>query len=352
MKNPTLSDVAEIAGVSYATADRVINKRGNVAQKSVRKVEEAMTAIGYVRNVAAANLSRGRIYRLAFLLPKGRNAFFNQMRVHLNQIANHMQSERVTVDVIELAAFSTEGLKNSLQSVIEGNYDGVAAVGLQNDALSAPLKRLREQGVAVIGLVSDLPLEYRAAYIGIDNKAAGRTAARLIGMSHGGSAGRIQLLAGSLEARDHEERVDGFREVIFEDFPNLEILDPIMTHDDASAVRSATADALCANPAITALYNVGAGNSGLIAALEDHSTSASLCCAAHELTAHTRAALQNKTIDFVIDQRPDMEINRAFTVLRALIDARDIPPMPDLVPTIYVRDNLPTDAPITPMKEA
>jgi LacI family transcriptional regulator len=352
MKSPTLSDVAESAGVSYATADRVINKRGNVAQKSVRKVEEAVASIGYVRNVAAANLSRGRVYRLAFLLPTGRNAFFNRMRAHLAQVAEHLQSERVSVKVIEITAFSTEGLKNSLKTVEEGRFDGVAVVGLQNKELNAPLSRLREQGVAVIGLVSDLPLSSRAAYIGIDNAAAGRTAARLIGMSHGGQAGRIQLMAGSLDARDHEERLAGFHDVITEDFRELEMLPPIMTRDDASTVKAATESMLHAEPAITALYNIGAGNSGLISALEAHEGEAPICCVAHELTHHSRQALLDKTINVVIDQRPDVEINRAFAVLRALIDARDLPPMPDLVPTIYVRDNLPADLPVSTTKEA
>ena len=44
MTSPTLSDVARAAGVSYATADRVINNRGNVADKSIAKVREAVTS--------------------------------------------------------------------------------------------------------------------------------------------------------------------------------------------------------------------------------------------------------------------------------------------------------------------
>lgn len=77
---PTLSDVAQAAGVSYATADRVVNNRGNVARKSIDKVRDAVDRLGYVRNVAAANLSRRRVYRLAFLISSGTNAFFNRVR--------------------------------------------------------------------------------------------------------------------------------------------------------------------------------------------------------------------------------------------------------------------------------
>ncbi|UWR31799.1 LacI family DNA-binding transcriptional regulator (plasmid) [Sulfitobacter sp. W002] len=348
MTSPTLSDVARAAGVSYATADRVINNRGNVADKSIAKVREAVTALGYVRNVAAANLSRGRIYKLAFLIPRGSNAFFNRIRQHIDHVAAHHVSERVTAEVIEVAAFAVEGLQDSISALLERDFDGVAIVGLQSAALEAPLAELRAKGVAVVGLVSDLPHAARAAYIGIDNIAAGRTAGRMVGLAHGGKGGQVQTFAGSLDARDHAERLAGFREVLNADFPQVRVLDPIMTKDDAQVLRAQTQEVLT-QQRLTALYNVGAGNSGLIAALRGGQGKRPFCVV-HELVAHSRQALMERQIDLVIDQRPDVEINRAFTVLRALIDAKDLPPMPELVPTIYVRDNLPADALTDQMK--
>lgn len=348
MTSPTLSDVARAAGVSYATADRVINNRGNVADKSIAKVREAVTSLGYVRNVAAANLSRGRIYRLAFLIPRGSNAFFNRIRQHIDHAAAHHVSERVTAEVIEVAAFAVEGLQDSISALLERDFDGVAIVGLQSAALEAPLAELRAKGVAVVGLVSDLPRAARAAYIGIDNIAAGRTAGRMVGLAHGGQGGQVQTFAGSLDARDHAERLAGFREVLNADFPQVTVLDPIMTKDDAQVLQAQTQEVLT-QQGLTALYNVGAGNSGLIAALRGGQGKRPFCVV-HELVAHSRQALMERQIDLVIDQRPDVEINRAFTVLRALIDAKDLPPMPELVPTIYVRDNLPADALTDQMK--
>ncbi len=346
-----MSDVARAAGVSYATADRVINDRGNVAQKSVRKVHDAMAELGYVRNVAAANLSRQRTYRLAFLLPKGRNAFFSRVRAHLDGLSEHLVADQISVDVIEIDAFEVEGLGNSLLSIVDAAYDGIAVVGLQSVDIEAPLRALREQGVVIVGLVSDLPVDYRSAYIGIDNIAAGRTAGRLLGLSHGGRKGRVQILAGSLDARDHADRLRGFREVIGQDYPNIELLEPVMTLDDARKVGAVVQQALTAEPGVTAVYNVGAGNSGLVATLEHCDRPARFFCVVHELVPHTHRALMHKQVDLVIDQRPDVEVNRALTILKALIDGRDIPPMQDLVPTIYVRDNLPSHIPDTNLTE-
>lgn len=60
-----------------------------------------------------------------------------------------------------------------------------------------------------------------AAYIGIDNRVAGRTAARLNGMAHGGGRGLVQTFAGELAAHDHAERLVGFQEVVAADFCGL-----------------------------------------------------------------------------------------------------------------------------------
>lgn len=343
MKTPTLSDVALAAGVSYATADRVANKRGNVAEKSVRKVTDAMVSLGYVRNVAAANLSKGRVYKLVFLLPRRGNAFFDLMRDHLSSIASYMIAKRISIEVVEFAAFTASALKECLEKLAVRDVDGVAVVGLQSKEIVQPLNQLRRDGVAVVGLVSDLPENLRSAYVGIDNISAGRTAARLVGISHGGRRGRVQMFGGSFDARDHKERALGFAEVIRSDFPEIELLDPIMTNDDAEQLESMATAKLVSDKGITAFYNLGAGNRGLYTALRAHGRPKPFFCVVHELVSGSKNALSEGLIDVVVDQQPDVEVQRAISMLRALIDNIEPLPQPDLVPAIFVRDNLPRD---------
>lgn len=342
MSGPTLSDVANAAGVSYATADRVVNNRGNVAQKSIDKVRDAVARLGYVRNVSAANLSRRRVYRLAFLIPTGSNAFFNRVRDHITQSASHLSVESISVEIVDVSAFSVEALQDSIAELSSHDFDGVAIVGLQSQMLEQPLAKLRARGVVVIGLVSDLPVDFRSSYIGIDNKVAGRTAARMIGIAHAGGIGAVQTFVGSMDARDHSERLQGFLEVMSADFPGLTPLEPILTKDHPDVLYNAAGNALKSGSPVTAFYNVGAGNVGLIRAISE-TTGNRPFCVVHELVAHSKKALIDNHIDLVIDQRPDVEVNRAFALLRALIDKRELPPMPDLMPTIYVQDNLPAD---------
>lgn len=57
---PTLSDVASLAGVSRATASRVINDVPAVSPEARRRVKRAVATLGYVPNSAAAALARRR----------------------------------------------------------------------------------------------------------------------------------------------------------------------------------------------------------------------------------------------------------------------------------------------------
>jgi LacI family transcriptional regulator len=72
----TIRDVAERAGVSPMTVSRVTSGKGPVNPTTRERVEEAITALGYVPNRVARNLSRQRTGTLAVLVPDSANPFF------------------------------------------------------------------------------------------------------------------------------------------------------------------------------------------------------------------------------------------------------------------------------------
>ncbi|MEH6646239.1 substrate-binding domain-containing protein [Sulfitobacter sp.] len=135
-----------------------------------------------------------------------------------------------------------------------------------------------------------------------------------------------------MNARDHNERLTGFQEVLNEDFPDLSICPVLHGQDNAEIVEAEIQTALRNNTVISAVYNVGAGNRGLARALE--SCSASPFCVAHKLVDHSRSALLDRTFDIVIDQRPEEEVSAALNPLRLLADGRPVPPRDPILPTI------------------
>ena len=334
---PTLTDVARHAGVSYATADRVLNARGRVADATVHRVNRAIEDLGYIRNIAAANLSQRRLYRFAVLLPDGSNAFFARMEALFHAAATRLIARQVILSVERVPAFSAEALTRALTDRAGTEIDGIALVGMEDAALSRQIARVRARGIAVVTLVSDPPGSSRDAFCGIDNRAAGRTAGRLLALAHRHSAGRILPIAGLASAPDHADRLAGLADVLGEGHDIL----PVIEGRDRPEIVEAELTRALADGMPTAIYSVGAGNAGLLRALAALQGPRPVVVL-HELVAHSRAALADHLIDAVIDQRPDLEVERTIAALRSLAEHRAPAPETQITPAVYLADNLPS----------
>lgn len=74
---PTIFDVAERAGVSYATVSRVVNGFPYVRQSTRQRVQAAMLELGYVAHVTARALASGRTQAIGLLAQEIDNPFFS-----------------------------------------------------------------------------------------------------------------------------------------------------------------------------------------------------------------------------------------------------------------------------------
>ncbi|VVS96608.1 LacI family transcriptional regulator [Sphingomonas sp. EC-HK361] len=75
----TLRDVAQVAGVSRATAARVLSAPELVADATRAKVMQAVQELGYIRNSVAASLRTTRTGRIIVTVPDISNPFFSRV---------------------------------------------------------------------------------------------------------------------------------------------------------------------------------------------------------------------------------------------------------------------------------
>ena len=339
---PTVHDIAASAGVSLATVDRVLNRRPGVRAATRAKVEAAIDRLGYVRDVAAANLAKGRVYPLVFILPDSNNSFMHGLHAEVREAIARAAAERTDIRVIEIPAFDPAALVVALDAARAERPAGVALVAIDADEVRDAVARLAEKGVPVVTLVSDLPGSRRDHYAVVDNIAAGRTAASLLGRFLGGRAGPVAVLAGSMLVRDHRERLEGFAAVLQAEFPDITILPVLEGRDEPQRAETLVAATLAAHADLLGLYSLGAGNRGLIAALKAQGGGRSLTVIAHELTVHTRAALQDGVIDAVLNQDAGHEVRSAIRILKAKADGLAVVEAQERIRIdIFLRDNLP-----------
>jgi LacI family transcriptional regulator len=339
---PTVHDIAAAAGVSLATVDRVLNQRPGVRLVTREKVEAAIRQIGYIRDVAAANLAKGRVYPLVFIVPTGDNSFMHGLRFEVNQAILRASTERTDIRIIEVPPFDIPALVAALDALHGQDIAGIALVATDAPEVRAAVDGLVSERIPVVTLVSDLTGSARHHYAGIDNIAAGRTAARLLGRFLGGREGDLTVLAGSMLVRDHRERLQGFSAVMAEEFPKLRLLPVLEGRDDPERTQSLVCKALSESKGIIGIYSLGAGNRGLIAALKAVRPERELTVVVHELTQHTRAALLDGTIDAVLNQDAGHEVRSAIRVMKATADGQAVIADQERIRLdIFLKDNLP-----------
>ena len=337
----TLKDVAEIAGVSLATVDRVVNDRPGVREKTVARVKAAISQLDWRPDHFAVRLSRGTSYRFCFLLPTGNNTFMQQLGDQIVRAGEWLKDQRVEVETRKVDVFDPEAMANALEQV-NGDISGVGTIALDHPVVNAAIDDLASRGIPVVTLVSDAPRSQRFHYVGIDNPAAGRTAGSLMGRFLGGRKGKIGVIAGSLGLRDHAERQFGFQQVMSSEYAELAVLPAREGRDDVELNRALTSKLLLEHRDLVGLYNIGAGNRGIAAALEESGRAKDIVFIGHELTEHSRKFLLKGTMDAVIDQAPGHEARSACRVLLSQCTGDPILDEQERIRiAIFIRDNLP-----------
>lgn len=339
-----LQDVADAAGVSLATADRVLNGRAGVRERTAQKVHAAARQLAYRPDPAAARLARPRPWRIAFLLPEGNNSFVALLRDELDALAPWLAERRARVQLVLADEFVPAAAAQAIAG-LAGQADAAVLMCQDHPLVRHAIEELAKTGTTVITLVSDVPTPGRAHFVGIDNVAAGRTAGALIGRfvpPPAGGQAKVGVVLGSRWLRDHAERLFGFQQLLGAEHPHIALLEPLEGLDRADRTEPLVRALLAREPGLAGLYSIGAGNRGIAAALKATGAAGRVTWVCHELTPPTRLALLEGTAAAVINQSAVREVRTACRVaLSHLANERLLPGEDRIRIDIYLKDNLP-----------
>jgi LacI family transcriptional regulator len=336
-----IADIAREAGVGTATVDRVLNDRKGVGRPTAERVLDVARRLNYplppqlVAMPALTNLN------FDFLIPAGPHPFFKLVGEALETVEERFPKFSTTATRHDIEKFNPAALADSLLRIGERS-SGIAFIALEHPQVREAVNVLVDRGIPVVTMVSDLSNSRRLGYVGIDNRAAGRTAGHILGRFVGGRAGKVAMIAGSLSYRGHEEREMGFRHILREEFPNLEIVGLREGHDDDAQNYSATREILHQFPDLIGIYNIGAGASGIGEAIEEAGRGGEITFVSHELIQVTRRFLISGILDAVINQNARHEVINCVRMLANFHAQREL--TTNVEPTrieIFLRENLP-----------
>ncbi|MET0414724.1 MAG: LacI family DNA-binding transcriptional regulator [Actinoplanes sp.] len=307
-----IREIAAQAGLSAATVDRVLHGRGGVRESTVREVRRAIGDLDRQRTQLAVG---GRTYLIDVVVqapPRFGAAVRAALEAELPELRPAVIRARFHLTPTDIPAELARAARTGSHGVILKAPD-VPAVAAAVDTLDIP----------VVTLVTDLPGSRRVAYVGIDNHAAGATAAYLIEQWLGDRPGDVLVVHGGGAYHGEDERDAGFRAEM-----TRRLIDVVDAEDRPGAVHAATRAALGAHPGIRAVYSMYAGAGGTTAVLDAFRAAGRADPAvfvAHDLDGDNTPLLRQRRLSAVLHHDLRQDMRRA---CHALLRARKALPGP------------------------
>lgn len=294
----TIQDLAEKAGVSVSTIDRILNGRDKVRPATAERVLAAAEALEFY----AVPALRKRLkvdqpkVRLGFLLQQSHRTFYRLIAEALAEAAA-ASAEPVDVLVEHLDDLSPESVADRMLKLGE-NVQAIAVITAEHARVSTAIETLSARGIPTYGLISELTAGCGTGYIGLDNWRVGRTAGWAItGLSK--RQGRVGILVGNHRYRCQELNETGFRSYCREHAPGFSLLEPLQTFEDNTVAREVTEQLLRREPDLVGLYVSGGGMKGVLQALGTAGKGSDIIVVGHEITDHTRVGLMDNLLSMV-----------------------------------------------------
>lgn len=313
----SISEIVAATGLSRATVDRVLNKRPGVHPRThahVLRVLARLESDGQPRLEETFAFKRRDAHRFGIVIQAGET--FTRSVLDRVQKLNNGESSAANLEAA--ASRSDEETIERIQT-LGRNLDGIALVSKNIEPVKSVLKELRDAGKHVVALVSDLDATVRNAYVGIDNRAAGQLAAFLLGrcLERAGEA-KVAVVVGYFSYLCQEDREIGFRSLLRQRFPQIEIVEVIKGDDSREATYEAALRLLKNRRDIAGIYNVAGGNFGLAKAIDEARLDRHPVYIAHEVNEVTEPLLRKGVIDFLISQNIDSLVRTSRQVLTDL----------------------------------
>lgn len=257
-----LREIAEQSGLSLATVDRVLNERAGVRASTVVEVRRAIVDLDRQRDQVRL-AGRTFVVDLVMRAPKRFTAEVRAaLEAELPLLAPAVVRSRFRLreegPVAEVAA--------TLDDIARRGSHGVLLKAPDHPQVLDAVDRLVGRGIPVVTLATDLPLSRRLAYVGIDNRAAGATAAYLLTRMSVGSTAPVLVTLSSTSFRGDEEREAGFRSAMRTMAPSRVLREVLETDGLDASMLHAVGEVLDAEPDLDTVYSIGGGNTAVLEA--------------------------------------------------------------------------------------
>lgn len=223
-----IKDIAEKAGVSAGTVDRVLHGRPNVSEKARAKVERALKEQKYRPNIYASALAYNKSYKFSVLMPKHEQiAYWEEVEQGIKMAVESRKDFNITADIHYYNRFDDKEFTEVANKCIAQGPNGIVLVPVELEITREITDKLHDLSIPFILLDSYMPDLKPLAFFGQDSFSSGFFAAKML-MLIAREEKEIVLMKitkdGRVVSKQQDNREVGFRHYMRDHFPNIRII--------------------------------------------------------------------------------------------------------------------------------
>ncbi len=315
----TVKSLAQAAGVSRGTVDRVLHNRGAVKPEVAQRIRTLAKEFGYVPNRAGRALAASKTpFKIGVLLPGIGNLFFDDVKAGILKAVADYSDLGLEVVVREVQGYEVNTHANAIEYLLNKNCQALCLSTVDDPQIRERINALTQSGMPVVLLNTDISAVNRMCYVGSDYKTAGATCGGLLSMCRHQEPLKILVVTGSKLMLGHNLRIEGLKQELTRQGSAFEIVAVVESNDSDIRAQELTLQQIKVHPDINCVYVTGAGVQGVGAALIALERPEIFAISFDEVYT-TRELLQEGIIKFTVCQQPERQgyhaVKRAYQAL-------------------------------------
>ncbi|TPE46486.1 LacI family DNA-binding transcriptional regulator [Amaricoccus solimangrovi] len=291
MERPTIAGLAQAAGVSVATVNRVLAGSASVRPATLQRVRDAAQEIGYHGLGAIEDRRRKTLprYRLGFLLQQSSRELYRLFGREIEAAAAARRDAEIEAELEFVDDLGPENIAARLLAM-GGRCDATAVIAGDHPLIGQAIQALKARGSPVIAYITDQSAPERAGYVGTDNWKLGRAAAWFIAQTTC-RPGRVQVFIGNHRYQCQDISEASFRSYMREHARHLVVDETLPTHEEPREAYLLVSRLLAEAEDLVGIYVAGGGISGVLQALREAPERAPVRIVCRDIGPETRRGL-------------------------------------------------------------
>jgi LacI family transcriptional regulator len=223
-----IKDIAEKAGVSVGTVDRVLHNRPNVSRSALEKINKVLEELKYKPNVYASALAYNKSYTFVLYIPiHSSEAYWQEIEEGARKAEDVHSDFNINIKIVHYKRFDDKDFERGAHECLDYKPDGIVIVPAGLNITRIFTDNLHKNKIPFVMLDSYMPDLRPLTFFGQDSFSSGYFAAKML-MLIAGKEKQIMLMRqthnGLLTTKQQANREVGFRHYMLDHFPEIEII--------------------------------------------------------------------------------------------------------------------------------